>query len=129
MNDWKEGDKIRMAQNCSGAKEGVVYTLKRFSGEIFASELKDDEWVNYCSCEKYWKPVFFNLNFMSNLKEKFALVFKTEPHKSFRKAGITDGDDLLTEDGKAIFLKWLLDRFGSDFKSEVVDELMKKDED
>ncbi len=66
---------------------------------------------------------------MSDIKEKFALIFKAEPEKSFRKAGITDGDDLLTEDGQSIFIKWLLDKNGNDFKKEVVDELLKKEKD
>lgn len=64
---------------------------------------------------------------MSNIKEKFSLIFKSEPQKSFRKAGITDGDDLLTEDGKTIFLSWLLTKHQDEFKKDVVDELLKED--
>jgi hypothetical protein len=60
-----------------------------------------------------------------NIKEKFALAFKQEPEKSFRKAGITNGDDLLTEDGRQIFESWLLKKHGEDFKKEVVDDLLK----
>lgn len=62
-----------------------------------------------------------------DLKEKFLTSIKKEPQKSFRKAGITNGDDLLTEDGKQVFLAWLLEKHGSEFKSEVVDELLKED--
>lgn len=64
-----------------------------------------------------------------NIKEKFALAFKSEPEKSFRIAGITNGDDFLTEDGQKIFLSWLLKKYGNDFKKEVVDELLKKEDD
>ena len=61
-----------------------------------------------------------------SLKEKFALAFKSEPEKSFRQAGITNGDDLLTDEGQSIFLSWLLKKNGDDFKKEVVDLLEEK---
>ena len=67
-------------------------------------------------------------NRMADLKEKFALIFTSEPKKSFRKAGITDGDNFLTDDGKSVFLAWLLDKLGDDFKKEVCEELLKKEE-
>ena len=66
---------------------------------------------------------------MSTIKNKFTLMFKSEPEKTFRKAGITNGDDFLTEDGQNIFLSWLLKKYGADFKTEVVDELVKETED
>ena len=63
-----------------------------------------------------------------NIKEKFTLAFKSEPEKSFRKTGITNGDDFLTDDGQHIFLSWLLKKHGADFKTEVVDDLLKEAE-
>ncbi len=68
-------------------------------------------------------------NINMNIKEKFALAFKSEPEKTFRKAGITNGDDFLTDDGQKIFLSYLLKKHGVDFKKEVVDELVKEGED
>ena len=59
------------------------------------------------------------------LKEKFTQVFLKEPEKSFRKNGITNGDGILTQEGQAIFLTWLLGKNGEDFKKEVVDEIAK----
>lgn len=59
-----------------------------------------------------------------NIKDSFALAFKAEPEKSFRKAGITNGDDFLTTDGQHIFLSWLLKKHGEEFKKDVVDELL-----
>ena len=59
-----------------------------------------------------------------NLKEKFALAFKSEPEKSFREAGITDSNDLFTPDGQIIFLSWLLKKHGEEFKKEVVDPIL-----
>jgi len=64
-----------------------------------------------------------------NITEKFVLAMTKEPQKSFRKAGITNGDDLLTSDGEKIFLTWLLTKNADAFKAEVVDDLLKeKDE-
>jgi hypothetical protein len=59
-----------------------------------------------------------------NLKEQFASVFKAEPQKSFNKAGLTDSSDVLTSDGQAIFLSWLLKTNGDTFKTEVVDPIL-----
>ena len=64
---------------------------------------------------------------MNNLKEKFALLFTNEPFKSFRKAGVTNGDDVLTSNGQEIFLCWLLKKHGDEFKKDVVDELLKEE--
>lgn len=72
-----------------------------------------------------------NNNFKSNimdLKEKFVLAVTPEPQKSFRKAEITDGDNLLTQDGQKIFLTWLLGKYADEFKTVVVDGLLKKED-
>ena len=66
---------------------------------------------------------------MKNIKESFVLLLKSEPEKSFRKAGITDGDDLLTNDGQLVFLTWLLNKNKDVFKTEVVDGLLADKED
>jgi hypothetical protein len=63
-----------------------------------------------------------------DLKEKFVLAVTPEPQKSFRKAEITDGDNLLTQDGQKIFLTWLLGKYADEFKTAVVDGLLKKEE-
>ena len=71
-------------------------------------------------------------NPMKNITENFVLLLTKEPQKSFRKAGITDGDDLLTEEGTQVFLSWLLhSKYAEDFKTDVVNTLLeekKKDE-
>lgn len=64
-----------------------------------------------------------NKPFMSSIKEQFVLAFKSEPEKSFRIKGITNGDDMLTSDGQQIFLSWLLKKNGEAFKAEVVDAI------
>lgn len=64
-----------------------------------------------------------NINNM-NIIEKFTLNLKSEPEKSFRKAGIINGDDLLTDDGQKIFLTWLLSKNKQEFRTEVVDGIL-----
>ena len=64
-----------------------------------------------------------------NITEKFTTMFLAEPEKSFRKAGITNGDGYLTSDGQKVFLTWLLKKNGDAFKTDVVDVLLKEMED
>lgn len=59
-----------------------------------------------------------------NIKEQFLLAITAEPQKSFRKTGITNGDDLLTDDGQKVFLSWLLKKNQDEFKKEVVDPIL-----
>lgn len=62
-----------------------------------------------------------------SLREKFTLALTPEPQKSFRKAGITNGDDLLTNEGQEVFLSWLLQtKFADEFKTAVVDDILKE---
>lgn len=67
-------------------------------------------------------------NKFMNIREKFHTFFLSEPLKSFRKTGITDSNNELTDDGKAVFLSWLLNKHGEEFKTQVVDVLMKEEE-
>lgn len=73
-------------------------------------------------------------NFMGctngSLTEQFCLLFKSEPEKSFRMAGITNGDDQLTSDGQTVFLSWMLKKHGAEFLKEVVTPILeaKKEE-
>jgi hypothetical protein len=60
-----------------------------------------------------------------NIKGNFILSLVKEPNKSFRKAEITDNNDLLTDDGQKIFLSWLLhSKYAEEFKASVVDEMV-----
>mgnify|MGYP001565820297 FL=1 len=65
-----------------------------------------------------------------NIKEKFVLAITPEPKKSFRKVGITDGDDILTDEGTRIFLTWLLhNKYAEEFKKDVVDGILEEERD
>lgn len=87
-------------------------------------------YINKCDVEKInEQKVDDNINKIMNLKEKFVLAIMSEPQKSFRKAGITNGDDILTDEGTKIFLTWLLHhKFAEEFKKEIVDGILKEKE-
>ena len=62
------------------------------------------------------------------MKEKFLQLFMSEPEKSFRKAGITNGDGFLTSEGTTVFLTWLLKKNSTAFLDEVVKPMLAEDE-
>lgn len=144
------GCEVLQTGNCCGTVKGYVYRVgKTSTGTLSICSNGDHD--SGCTCVGQWivQSVFAggggymggighsvyqpgatapinstNNNNMTTLKEKFTLAFKAEPEKSFRKAGITNGDDFLTADGQNIFLSWLLKKHGDDFKKEVVDGLL-----
>jgi len=101
---------------------------KNFAYEILDEDKYEVNRCGYCFTHKDLKPIDQinqpNQTIMSNLAEKFVTVFKSEPEKSFRKAGVTNGDDQLTTDGQTVFLSWLLKKHGNDFKTEVIDPIL-----
>lgn len=64
---------------------------------------------------------------MSGIMEKFKVSILTEPDKSFRKLGITNGDGLLTSEGTELFLNFLFQRNKEDFYKEVVKKLAEEE--
>jgi hypothetical protein len=66
-------------------------------------------------------------NKMTNLIEKAKLLVMSEPQKSFRKSGITDGDDQLTQEGKELFINWLFKKNQDEFNKEIVQPLLAED--
>src|SRR6185369_14303435 len=128
---FKVGDRVR--QIVSGwntspydnEKEAVVLEVENDKiriREIGTWALVTTEWRN----ERGFELISINQSTM-DIKEKFQLAFKSEPEKSFRKAGVTNGDDYLTDGGQKIFLSWLLKKNGADFKKEVVDSLLEEE--
>lgn len=64
---------------------------------------------------------------MSTLKEKFVSLLTKEPYKTLRKLEIINGDNLLTDEGEALFLNWLFQQHIDAFKKEVADEMVKEE--
>lgn len=123
---FKVGDKVKvLGQRYGGHRIGTLGTIIGTFGSDCLWIVNDKGETHY-NWEGELELISDNKNNM-NIKEKFTLAFKSEPEKSFRQAGITNGDDFLTEDGVKIFLGWLLKKHGTEFKTDVVDELLKED--
>lgn len=68
-------------------------------------------------------------NMSMNLKEKFTLALTKEPQRSFRKAQVTDGDDIVTDEGLKVVVSWLLNtKYADKFNEEVIQPMLKKDQ-
>lgn len=119
----KVGDKVKFK---NGGDKAVIFEVRMVYGGLVYVECELGK-RSYL-VEEYNVEVISNniTNPMTNI-EKFTLLFKSEPQKSFRKSGITDGDDLLTTEGTKIFLTWLLNKNQDAFKTEVVDGLLKEE--
>lgn len=127
---FKVGDKVRIIQeNWSGpgGTRGMVGVIsQRTHGQKEFKVGEAESYLGLYNSDELELISSTNQTTM-DIKEKFQLAFKSEPEKSFRKAGVTNGDDYLTDDGQKIFLSWLLKKHGTEFKTEVVDELLKED--
>lgn len=132
MSKFKVGDIVRTPSGRSDLKVigyhgGEVYDLERVAsrsgallGERYYREFCDYQWTLVKTN---------NNNTIMDLKNKFVSIFLTEPEKSFRKSGVTNGDGILTPEGQEVFLTWLLKKHGTEFKTEVVDEILKEGDD
>ena len=127
MVKFKIGDKVRRINSCNeGVNEGdigFITSLYTSSGDDYCTLNIGNHGVNCGHSLKNIELIETN-NKITNMKEKFIQMFLKEPQKSFRKAGITNGDGLITEDGATLLLSWLLDKNADTFKIEVVDGLL-----
>lgn len=124
---FKIGDTVcKINQKCNSARFGDIYTAVRdvWSNNANGELGIGDDLHNLCHCPNEWELVT-NKKIMGNLTEKFVLAFTSEPKKSFRKAGITNGDDVLTDEGARVFLTWLLhNKHAEEFKKDIVDGIL-----
>lgn len=138
MTKFKIGDKVkyvgvRYSDSKSNPRWGGLHG--KISGRVFTISDIDFSmsvvWDNGMKNGAYsaYDLELINNNIIMNLKEKFVLALTSEPKKSFRKAGITNGDDMLTEEGTGIFLTWLLhSKYAEEFKKDVVEGLLEEKE-
>jgi len=115
---FKIGDEVEVVWDDKGSFKYIGKT-----GKI--SNIYDNDFYCYqldcfsCAfCEKELK-----LKTM-NIKEQFTLSIIPEPQKSFRKVGITNGDNILTDEGLKVFSSWLLNKHAEEFKKDVVDDMV-----
>lgn len=129
MASFLEGASVRKYTGgvCNSAQQGKTYTVqKQTDGRLGIGTDPDD----LCHCADEWElveEVIFKSTIM-NLVEKFKLALKSEPEKTFIKAGVTTADGALTPDGKALFGAYLLNKHGADFKKDVVDPIVAAEE-
>jgi hypothetical protein len=88
--------------------------------KLYEFEYSKDELVGIINSKK---------KTMTNLFEKAATMLMSEPAKTFKKAGITssDGEQVFTDQGQELFLQFLLNKFGDEFKKEIVDKIIAED--
>jgi hypothetical protein len=119
---FKAGDKLRFTE------DGDEITILLVEGNHLESTPSNGGCTNWTMNYLKENARIINTsltNKQMGIKEQFVLALTPEPKKSFRKAGITNGDDLLTAEGQQIFLTWLLHTKHSDeFKTSVVDGLL-----
>ena len=65
---------------------------------------------------------------MTTMIEAWKLSRKPEPQKTFIKAGVTEENGDFTSEGKLLFNAFLLEKYGDEFKKEVVDPLLEAQE-
>lgn len=130
MSQFRDGDRVRCIEGgtkSSAWKLGREFTIKNLTNNIV--------WPLEGSCveDMQGKGVYTDsLEMVSNSKkdkdmdiiQQFRLSMKGEPEKSFIKAGIMDINENLTNDGKQLFIEWLLKENGDQFKKEVVDPIL-----
>lgn len=62
---------------------------------------------------------------VKNLIHNFGMFITPEPQKTFRKVGFANGEGYLTEQGKEVFLNWLLNsKMADDFYKEVAKPML-----
>ena len=112
MTKFKAGDKVRMLSD----RYWGGHVSKFFKTGDICSIYEDQEFCSsdevrvackngYCSMVKISDIELVNNltpNSMSSLKDRVKALAKTEPEKSLYKAGFTDINDELTEEGRAI---------------------------
>lgn len=125
---FKTGDRVKILSNGKSggfaSHEGPATIISVFGSSQYYLKLDKDSSRSAWSYEEELEL----LNDIKNMsiKEQFLLAVTAEPQKSFRKAGVTNGDDLLTDDGQKVFLAWLLKKNQDDFKKEVVDPILEE---
>jgi hypothetical protein len=58
-----------------------------------------------------------------SLIQKFKQLVMSEPQKTFSKFGILDSEGDLTTEGRVLFTQFLLSKFGTEFKADVLDKM------
>ncbi len=124
----KVGDKVRRVEYSTQrsfdekiGQTGVVESLNGIRCDVILDKTGDRINNNYKS---RWEVITKETNMISDLMQQFRLSRKGEPEKTLIKAGVIDENENFTDEGKKLFNAFLLGKFGTEFKKEVVDPLL-----
>lgn len=133
--EFKVGDKVFGLDDNGKPFTGVVYSVDSLNmltidrddgvsgnGTYIFNKDRNGWSVSRLGGEWNYKLILIEKQNM-NLKESVLLALTKEPFKSLRRAKITNGDDMLTEEGRELFINWL---FRMNVKTFVVDEAIKE---
>jgi len=125
MCDIKVGDAVKCISEKSTNYNRIGEVS--FVGEDYL-ELRYDDGELGKGKFKYYQlitrnPINTVVSKIMGVKESFIVGLTPEPQKSYRKAGITNGDGLLTDDGVKVFLTYLLEKT-PEFKTDIVDGIL-----
>lgn len=81
MYKFKEGDKVRVKYNCSGAIRGVIYTLVKIHGKILMTQINETGYG--CTCTWNWILVSPRV-----IKEFGIVKFMRETSKERRETNV-----------------------------------------
>ena len=126
----KEGDVViqypgRTSGSCCSCHYGKEYTIQKTQKGLGLGIGEKPE--DLCTCVSCWTLIKNNHSFIMNLTQSFKAIFRTEPAKTFVKAGITNENGDMTSEGQTIFLSYLLQIHGDAFKKDIVDEILKEE--
>ena len=108
-------------------KKGTILTLDRDDGSL-APYFKDSSGRAVAACLFRLEYAPKQPIFKKSLTQKLMNIFKSEPEKSLREAGLIDGDDMPTGLGVRYWIAMQLQdkATAEEFKSKVADKILKK---
>ena len=74
------------------------------------------------------KSITTNKTTKMGLLNKLAELVAKEPWKTFKKLGITNGDDLLTNEGRELYIQWKFKQDADKFAEEVATPMLEAQE-
>lgn len=134
---WKVGDLFKSGYDPEKYGGTILEIVGIHGGEFpFSCEIhKGNEKIKRGDSAGNWKDDG-DMRFIRNVKntnmnslvQKFRLMSKTEPEKSFIKKGVMDIDGNLTEEGTALFLAFLVEKNKVEFNKDVVSQIEVEEE-
>lgn len=118
---FKVGDSL---QENSGTNKGKIITIKSFYGSEDYEATDGSCWTDGYLLENFIKLTKNNNKLMGKLTQIYKSITRTEPDKTFIKAGVLGEDLELTPEGNDLFISYLFALNKDAFKSAVVDVIV-----